>query len=62
MYHCCGMDSVLLTHQYSTRPAGNMNIIPPDNSNITIMTLASLRSSSNGVMGKQSAGIYGTPS
>ncbi len=40
MLHCCRMDSVLLTHQYSTRPAGKKNIIPPKTSGMTIITLA----------------------
>src|SRR5690606_33997046 len=38
--HCCAIDKVLLTHQYSTRPAGKKNIIPPKTSGMIIMTLA----------------------
>lgn len=40
MVHCWAIDSVLLTHQYSTRPAGKKNIIPPNTSGMIIMTLA----------------------
>src|SRR5690606_15940115 len=40
MMRCWMMDTMLFTHQYSTRPAGNMNIIPPNTSGMIIMIFA----------------------
>src|SRR5690606_32297483 len=40
MTRCWMMDTMLFTHQYSTRPAGNRNIIPPNTSGMIIMIFA----------------------
>src|SRR5690606_6603010 len=44
MYHCCAIDRVLLTTQYSTRPDGKKNIMPPNTRGMIIMTLACMGS------------------